>query len=141
MIFLVDKHCNINLVQWQSKRINRVVRSSLAAETLAMSDGFDSAVYISVLLSELYPELNSFKIPIDIYTNNKSLHDAIHSEKYVSEKQLRIDIGALKELIVQNKSTRILWAKSKNQPANCLMKCTTDNSRLIETMNISQSIN
>ena len=57
MIFLVDKHCNINLVQWQSKRIKRVVCSSLAAETLAMSDGVDSVVYISVLLSELYPEL------------------------------------------------------------------------------------
>ena len=81
--------------------------SSLTTETLAVLDGVDSAVYISVLLSELYPKLNSFEIQIDIYiyiyiyTDNKSLHDAIHSEKYVSEKQLSIDIGALKELIVQ----------------------------------------
>ena len=77
--------------------------SSLTTETLVVSDGVDSAVYISVLLSELYPELNSFKIQIDIYiyTDNKSIHDATHSEKYVSEKQLSIDIGALKELIIQ----------------------------------------
>ena len=114
--------------------------SSLAAETLAMSDGVSSTVCISVLLSELYPELNSFKIPIDIYiyiyTDNKSLHDAIHSEKYISEKQLCIDIRALKELISQNKSTHILWTKSKNQLADCLTKCMADNSRFIETMNI-----
>ena len=77
--------------------------SSLTTETLVVSDGVDSAVYISVLLSELYPELNSFEIQIDIYiyTDNKSIHDATHSEKYVSEKQLSIDIGALKELIIQ----------------------------------------
>ena len=136
MIFLVDKHCNINLVQWQSKRIKQVVHNSLAAETLPVSDGANSTVYISVLLSELYPELNSFEIPIDIYTVNKSLHDAIHSEKYVSEKRLCIDTGALRELIVQHKSTRILWTKSKNQLTGCLMKCTADNSRFIETMNI-----
>ena len=98
MIFLVNKHGNINLAQWQSKRIKRVVRSSLAAETLAMSDGVDSAVYISVLLSELYLELSSFEIPIDIYTDNKSLHDAIHSEKNVTEKRLRID-GLFRETL------------------------------------------
>ena len=109
--------------------------SSLTAETLAMSDGVGSTVYISVLLSELYPELNSFKI-LYIYTDNKSLHDAIHSEKYISEKQLCIDIRALKELISQNKSTHILWTKSKNQLADCLTKCMADNSRFIETMNI-----
>ena len=73
-------------------------------------------------------------IYIYIYSDNKSLHDAIHSEKYVSEKRLRIDIGALKELIVQHKSTRILWTKSKNQLADCLTKCKADNSRFIETM-------
>ena len=98
MIFLVNKHGNINLAQWQSKRIKRVVRSSLAAETLAMSDGVDSAVYISVLLSELYLELSSFEISIDIYTDSKSLHDAIHSEKYVTEKRLRID-GLFRETL------------------------------------------
>ena len=41
--------------------------SSLTTETLAVLDGVDSAVYISVLLSELYPKLNSFEIQIDIY--------------------------------------------------------------------------
>ena len=44
------------------------MHNSLAAETLPVSDGANSTVYISVLLSELYPELNSFEIPIDIYT-------------------------------------------------------------------------
>ena len=42
-----------NLISWQSKRIKRIVRSSLAAETLALSDGVDHAIYLSVLLKEL----------------------------------------------------------------------------------------
>ena len=61
VIFLVDKHNNSNLLSWQSKCIKRVVRGTLAAETIAMINGVESAIYISVLLKELHPQLN--KIP------------------------------------------------------------------------------
>ena len=53
----------------------------------------------------------------------------LSTQKNVSEKRLRIDIGALKELIVQHKSTRILWTKIKNQLADCLAKCTADKKK------------
>ena len=38
---------------WQSKRIRRVVRSTLAGETLALADGIDSAFYLATIYSEL----------------------------------------------------------------------------------------
>lgn len=38
---------------WQSKRMRRVVRSTLAGETLAMSDGIDSSVFLATPFSEL----------------------------------------------------------------------------------------
>ena len=62
--FLVDKHNKSNLISRQSKRIKRKVRCTLAAETIAMMDGVESAIYISVLLKELHPQLNN--IPIQI---------------------------------------------------------------------------
>ena len=34
------------LISWQSKRICRVVRSSLVAETLSMSDAIDAAAFV-----------------------------------------------------------------------------------------------
>ena len=58
-------------------------------------DGVESAIYISVLLKELHPQLN----------NNRNIHGqqitlwCIMSQKYVSDKHLRIDIGALKQML------------------------------------------
>ena len=60
---------------WQSKLIKRIVRCTLAAETIVMMDGVESAIYISVLLKKPHPQLNN--IPVEIYTDNKSLHDAL----------------------------------------------------------------
>ena len=68
-----------NLISWQSKRIKHIVRSTSAAETIAMMDGVESAIYIYVLLKELHPQLNN--IPIEIYADNKLLHDALQSQK------------------------------------------------------------
>ena len=68
-IFLVDKHNKSNLISWQSKRIKRTVRSTLTAEIIAMMDGVESAIYISVLLKGLHPHLNT--ILIEIYIDNK----------------------------------------------------------------------
>lgn len=62
-----------------------------------MVEGVESAVYISVLLKELYPEIKN--TPKEIYTDNKSLHDALWSHKHVSGKRFRIDIGASKEML------------------------------------------
>ena len=52
-----------NLISWSSKRIKHIVRSTLAVETIAMMNGVESAIYISVLLKELHPQLNN--IPIE----------------------------------------------------------------------------
>ena len=46
LIFLVGENQKSCLVNWQSKRIKHVVRSSLSAETLALDDG----VYIAEML-------------------------------------------------------------------------------------------
>ena len=60
----------------------------------------------------------------------------LSTQKNVSEKRLRIDIGALKELIVQHKSTGILWTKIKNQLADCLAKCTADKKKTTDMLTL-----
>ena len=40
-------------LNWQSKRIRRVVWSPLAAEALALSDALDDVVYLMKLFSEV----------------------------------------------------------------------------------------
>ena len=76
---------------WQSKRIRRVVRSSLAGETLAMADAIDSAICIATLYAELTTgQPKSLSIPITCIVDNRSLYDAIKSTKSVAEKRLRL---------------------------------------------------
>ena len=48
LTFLVGENIKCSILNWQSKRIKWVVRSSLAAETLAFSDATDDEIYIWV---------------------------------------------------------------------------------------------
>ena len=53
LIFLMGENGKFSPLAWQSRRVKRVVRSTLAGETLAMSDGIDNAIFLSTLFSEL----------------------------------------------------------------------------------------
>ena len=108
---------------WQSKRIRRVVRSTLAGETLAMADAIDSGIFLATLFKEITkgyakPE----KLPIICLTDNRSLYEAIKSTKYVSDKRLRLEISSIKELIKLGQIKAIEWIDTKHQLADCLAK-------------------
>lgn len=108
---------------WQSKKIRRVVRSTLAGETLALSDGIDNAIFLTTLFSELTTgnaELNT--PPLICVTDNHSLFDALKSTKQVSEKRLRLEISSIKELMQSKKIKKVLWSDTKTQLADCLTK-------------------
>ena len=116
---LVGDDGKCSLLNWQSKRIKRVVRSTLTTETLALSDAVDDGIYISEIVSELL--FNGTKsLPIEMYTNSKSLFDAIKSKKNVLEKRLRIDIAMLREMFERKIITNI--HNISNQLANALTK-------------------
>ena len=64
---------------------SRVVGFTLVAKILALSDGCDVTFYVNKLLSKLiHAERNS--LSVTAYTDNKSLHDAVHSTKQTLEK-------------------------------------------------------
>ena len=67
-IFLVDENNKCSLINGQSKHIKRVVCSSLSAETLALCDASDDAIFLQHMILELLFN-NSVKIPINVYTD------------------------------------------------------------------------
>ena len=111
LVFLLDESDNCSLVTWQSKRLKRILRSSLADETIAMLDGIDAGVYIA----QLFFEILKVRFPVTILTDNKSLYDAIQSNKYVQSKRLRIDIDSIKETLMKQKIHEIKWINSTQQ--------------------------
>ena len=76
IIFLRDTDGKICPLYWESRKIRRVVRSTLAAETLAASDAVDNAFYLSELLSELI-FAGKKSIPIKVMVDNRSLRDNV----------------------------------------------------------------
>ena len=134
LVFLVDKKNNCNIISWQSKCLKRIVRSTLAAETLAMCDGIDAALYISATYCGIVNGNTTRKLPIEVVTDNKPLHDALKSPKYVSDKRLRIDIAALKQLIMNKDIHMIHWVKTDEQLADMLTKNGVSSYKLINTL-------
>lgn len=131
LIMLAGDSGTFSPIWWNSKKIRRVVRSTLAAETLAMAEGIDASIFICTLLGELVygkPEANLF--PIVCFTDCKSLHDALKSPKFVSEKRLRLEISGIKEQLQKGQVKRVEWISSDLQLADCLTKKGAVNNEL-----------
>ena len=96
-----------------------------------MMDGVESAIFMSVLLKELHPQLKTSQYTD---TENKSLHDALWSRKYISDKRPRIDIVALKEMLHKKEIDKIHWVKKEHQLADSLTKIGGTVSPLINTL-------
>ena len=133
LIFLVGENQKSCLVNWQSKHVKHVVRSSISAETLALSDATDDGVYIAELISELYFN-GSKEISIEVYNDSKSLFDALNSKKNVTGKILRIDIALLIEMMDLKIITKLHCIDSKSQLANALTKKVASTKELLDTI-------
>ena len=119
LVFLVDSNGRAALVDWKSHKIRRVVRSTLAAETLAMSEAVDASMLVVATWNELLGSENS--ITVEAITDCHSLYDNVNSTKLVEEKRLRIDIAMLKQM-QERKEMELKWTESENQLADVLTK-------------------
>ena len=135
LILLVGKSGKFSPIWWNSKKLRRVVRSSLAAETLSMSEAIDMSVFIATLYAELTkgkPDPKS--LDILCVTDCKSLLDALKSSKFVLEKRLRIELSAIKEMIENGQLKDIQWCDTTKQLADCLTKCGASSLTLRKTL-------
>lgn len=127
VIFLrdaADARCPIS---WQSRKIRRVVKSTLSAEALALLECAESAVYLARILSEIS---GGEKFKIKCYVDNKSLVDALHSYKNVDDRRLRIDIAVLRDMLERGEIGEVSWVDASQQLADCLTKKGASTERL-----------
>ena len=123
VIFLQGENGEYLPISWQSKRVKRVVKSTLAAETLAMVDAAEAAVYYRKFILELLGLKDSVRsVPIVCCTDNSSLYDAVHSSTQVQDKRLRIEIAILREMLNKCEIKRVAWVESGKQIADSLTK-------------------
>ena len=119
VIFLVGDEEKCAPLCWKSNKIKRVVRSTLAAETLALVEMIEMMVYVRSLLKETGLFTTN---PLIAVVDNQSLRDAIYSTKLVDDKRLRVDMACIKESMNKREVEAVKWCSGEVQLANCLTK-------------------
>ncbi|VDI53393.1 Hypothetical predicted protein [Mytilus galloprovincialis] len=123
VVLLMGDDGKVNPITWQSKKLRRVVRSTLASEALALADGVDCVISLAALFKELmHNENDLMHTPVDCFVDNKDLYHAIYSDKPVGEKRLRVEINAIKQLLQGGELKKVKWIQTNEQIANVLTK-------------------
>ena len=118
LLGLADSGRNqLNLITWRCRALRRVVRSTMAGETIALGDLLDEVEVFGSMWRNL------FKKPLraTAFTDCRSLYDHIHFGKQVTEKRLRCELYALREA-QKEKKMQVEWVESGDQLADALTK-------------------
>ena len=133
IIFLRDERGKRCPIAWQSRKIRRVVKSTLDAETLALVEGAEVCFYIQRIVAEMV----NTELKINCSVDNKSLVDALHSTKSIDDRRLRIDISILKEMLAKHEINEVSWIDTHSQLANCLTKNGANCTKLISSIGLN----
>ena len=69
IIFIQNKENKICPITWSSKKIRRIVKSTLAAEALSLVEGLDECYYIRKILEEMIPKRER-SVHIECFTDH-----------------------------------------------------------------------
>ena len=69
-----------------------------------------------------------------VYTDNRSLYDAVHSMKQTLEKRLLVDISAMPEMIERNEIT-VTWINREKQMSDVLAESGVPLNIMLQTFN------
>ena len=120
VILLSDGRGSRCLLSWRSCKIKRVVKSTIAAETLALLDRAEAAVLLAHMIAK-FLECEAPPI-VKCFVDNRSLVDAIYSTKLVEDKILRINMAVLRDMIDRGAIHSVSWVQSSMQLADVLTK-------------------
>ena len=92
-MFLQGRNGKYMLLDWQSRKLKRVVKSTLTAETLALQEVIEAAIMIKTMILEiLNVDAHNQILLIKCVTDSKLLHDAVYSTKTLTEKRLKTEL-------------------------------------------------
>ena len=132
LIFITDNNHSSCPVAWNSTKVKRVAKSTLAAEALALSERCDAAFWVSELAKEA--GLIKADQTIKAYTDNRSLYDAVNTTNQVSDRRLRVDISSIREYQDTNE-IEVIWVNGCDQLADVLTKKGASSHKLIKVIN------
>ena len=130
-ILFVAGNNRIAPVHWQSKKLARVPKSSLAAETLMIAEAGDNGVFTASMLKELFAlqEMPTVRI----LTDSRSFCDHLQSTHVLADTRMRVDMARIREMLQVNE-IRVSWVPAEQQLADSLTKHGASPARLLEVL-------
>ncbi len=129
VVFVADKSGWCCPLTWQSRKIKKVCKSTLAAESWALLEGLESAELIAIQLKEILQR----SLPLMSCTDCKSLHDAIRTTNTVEDKGLRIPMACIRQKY-NRKEAEFVWVPTHLQLADCLTKAGASSALLRDVL-------
>ena len=139
IIFLIDDDGLYSPLTWQSRRIRRVVKSTIAAECLAAIEAAEASVLIKTMLCEFCG--SGLDVDILIYCDNRNIVDCVKTCTSIQDKRLLIDIAVLRDMLSRKEISEIIWIPTDKQLSNCLTKQGASAQSLIKILNNTLKFN
>ena len=111
--------------------MDRVTKSPLASETLALSEAADAGFFVAKMTKEVFGMQDAPKVTC--FTDNKSLFDNLQSSKLVQDLRIRVDIARIREMVHLGE-IEVVWVDKKKQLADPLTKAGASSTRLLEVL-------
>ena len=138
IVLLKGENNSVTPISWQSKKLNRVTKSPLASETLALNEGADAGFLVAALIQEIFKlSFLSFLSFVECYTDNSSLEETIHTSNIISDRGLGVDMSRVREM-VREEEIKAFWLEAKDQLADALTKRDASTVRLLEVLQSSK---
>ena len=142
VIFLQGINGKYSPIAWKSKKIKRVVKSTIAAETLALLEGAEHAFGLSSFLREITgcgfsrnkETVEDDKFPITIRTDNRSLEQSVKSTNSLEDKRLEMDVAIIREMLDKKELAKVEWVPTTHQLADCLTKRGASSEKLLDAL-------
>ena len=116
---MYENNKSFSPIPWKSRKIKRVVKSTLAPETLALEQALEACFMIKSFICEIMNrQLSEEFLPTKCYVHNKSLIDSKYSTKTYREKVANKYL-IVPEIISQKEFTTVEWCNSELQLADC----------------------
>jgi len=133
VIFILGSNNRCCPLTWKSGKARRVVKSTIAAEAMALLDGIDEALYLKKVLFQIM-SLSSKQLPVIGIVDHKGLWEAVRSTKLVEDRRLRIEIASVKESLQRGEIMEIRLCSSGDMLADCLTKKGADGRKLLAVL-------
>ena len=126
-------------LSWCSRKLERVAKTIIYAEGIALGKCLDEAINLKQTLLEIMnldkeDVVNNDLIPIIGITDSKSLWDNINSTSQAGDLKLRREVASIREQLELKEVAEVKWTPTELQLADCLTKSTAPNESLIHVL-------